>query len=155
MCFEFGSCFGNSIREDYGGEPSDLKPARGGRRRADHRKGYYSGTDDRQVQAPPANNYQPHATAIIDEAGHKAYHDGARKDHHAAAVAGDHGGYAAYGQDKAEYDTTKLPAWHNKVGDDAGYNYTARQHEAAADRRENAAMSYHHYPTAANTTLGR
>jgi hypothetical protein len=57
-----------------------------------------------------------------------------------------------------EYDTPKLPAWHNQVDNNAGYTYpyTARLHEAAADHRENAAMDYHHFPTTTtNTTLVR
>ncbi|CAM0878804.1 unnamed protein product [Alopecurus aequalis] len=135
MCFEFGSCFGNGRREDYGGERSTPKTARGARgrgRRADHGNRYYSGTDYKA----PAYQQQPQATAL-DEAGYKAYHDGARKDHYVAADAGRQGGY----------DIPKLPApWHNKVSDNAGYayTYTANLHAPAADRRENGAVDYHH-----------
>lgn len=63
-----------------------------------------------------------------------------------------HSGYTANVQDKAEYETLKLPAWHNKVGHNAGYTYTASLHEAAAYRRENAAVDYHHYPTPTTDT---
>ena len=152
MCFEFGSCFGNGRREDYGGE----RTPRGRGRRADHhRNGYYSGADHKARTPAPAHQHQPHAAAV-DEVGQKAYHDGVRKDHHTDA--GGHG-YAAYVHDKAANDTPKLPAWqHNKVGDDAGHTYTntARLHESGADRRENSAVDYHHYPTTTtNTTLVR
>jgi hypothetical protein len=95
----------------------------------------------------------------VDEAGHKAYYDGALKDHHAVGV---HGGYAAYVQNKSEYDIPKLPASQKKVGGNTGYTYapaytyTGRLHEAATDHKENAAMDYHHYPTATtNTNLER
>jgi hypothetical protein len=42
-----------------------------------------------------------------------------------------------YGQDKVKYDTPELSVWHNKVGDDTGYTYTACLHEVAIDRRDN------------------
>jgi hypothetical protein len=152
MCFEFG-CFGGGRREDYGGERPARKEQHGRGRRGNHGNGaHYSGAADHK-EPPAAHHNQPHAAAF-DEAAYKAYHDGARKEHHHAA-AGGHGGYL---YDKAEYDTPKLPAWHNQVDNNAGYTYpyTARLHEAAADHRENAAMDYHHFPTTTtNTTLVR
>ncbi|KAM0925258.1 hypothetical protein ACQ4PT_004290 [Festuca glaucescens] len=126
MCFEFG-CFGGGRREDYGGEPPARKEPQGrGRRRS-------RGNGAADHKAPPAAYHnQPHAAAV-DEAGHKA-----------------------------EYDIPKLPASHNKVGGNTGYTYapaythTGRLHEAATDHKENAAMDYHHYPTATtNTNLVR
>ncbi|XBI24335.1 hypothetical protein VPH35_049449 [Triticum aestivum] len=117
MCFEFGSCFVGGRRDDYGGERSNRNEAGGhrrGRRGNNNRNDYYA----------------------VDEAGHKAYHDGA--------------GYPAYTQHKTDDGTPKLPgfpAWHNKVGDDG---YTGRLQEPPA------AMDYHHYPTTTTTTaLGR
>jgi hypothetical protein len=94
--------------------------------------------------------YHNQPPAAVGEARHKAYHDGVRKADNVGA--GDrHGGYAANAQLKADIETPKLPgvpAWHNKVGDDA-YKYTARLQEPAA-------MDYHHYPTTNTTTaLGR
>jgi hypothetical protein len=41
------------------------------------------------------------------------------KKHHAANDG--HGDYAAYMQEKDEYDTPKLMAWHKKINNDAGY----------------------------------
>nr|XP_051206164.1 uncharacterized protein LOC127321165 [Lolium perenne] len=149
MCFEFG-CFGGGRREDYGGERPARKelPGRGRRRSRGNR------TADHK--APSVN--QPHAVAA-DEAGHKAYHDGAWKDHHAAGV---NSGYTAYAQNKAEYDNPKLLASHNKVGGNTGYTYapaytyTGRLHQDATDHKKNAPMDYHHYPTTTtNTSLVR
>uniref|UniRef100_A0ACD5VMI0 Uncharacterized protein n=1 Tax=Avena sativa TaxID=4498 RepID=A0ACD5VMI0_AVESA len=159
MCFEFG-CFGGGRREDYGGDrPAARKPrVRRGNRRNDEHSG---GAGDHK-----AYHSQPQAAATVDESGHKAYHDdGARKDHH-HADAGGHGRYTAYVLDKQVdyYDTPKLPAWHNKVSNDNDndntytytYTYTARpgEDEAAPGPRQkqNAAMDYHHYPTAAANT---
>ncbi|EMS59728.1 hypothetical protein TRIUR3_14490 [Triticum urartu] len=146
MCFEFGSCFGGRT-DDYGGERPNRREEHGGGRRArgrDRRGNHGTGADGHK----PAYHHQP--LAVVDEAGHKAYHDGVRKADHAGA--GARGGYAAYAQHKADIGMPKLPAWHNKVGDDA---YTARLQEAAdTDHRNNAAMDYHHYPTS-TTTLGR
>uniref|UniRef100_N1QQL9 Uncharacterized protein n=1 Tax=Aegilops tauschii TaxID=37682 RepID=N1QQL9_AEGTA len=96
-------------------------------------------------------------TAVAGD-GHKAHHDVAGKPDHAAVVAGagGHGYYAAYAPDKA-HDAPKLPAWHNKVVDDACYAYnTARlRHQAAPDHREHAhaAMDYHHYPSTTTTLV--
>ncbi|KAF7034651.1 hypothetical protein CFC21_045636 [Triticum aestivum] len=142
MCFEFSSCFGGG-RDDYGGERSNRNRNEAGGHSRGHRgnnnrNGYYVGADHK---APQRTYQQP--PAAVDEAGHKAYHD------HAAA--GARGGYTAYtqAQHKADIETPKLPAWHNKVSDEA---YTARLQEAAADHRYNAATDYHHYPTIA---LGR
>uniref|UniRef100_A0ACD5VC35 Uncharacterized protein n=1 Tax=Avena sativa TaxID=4498 RepID=A0ACD5VC35_AVESA len=155
MCFEFG-CFGGGRREDYGGDRPAHKPPQGhgrDRRRRGIRRNdeHYGGAGDHKAAPPAAYHNQPHA-AILDEAGHKAYHDGARKDHHDDA--GGHGRYTSYVLDKVDYDMPKLPAWHNKVGDDAGYTYTytALPHEAAAGSRQNAAMDYHHYPTTTAST---
>lgn len=152
MCFEFG-CFGGSRREDYGGERPARKEPRDRGRRGNRRNGVnYNGAAD--LKAPPAAYPNQLHAAAEEEAGHKAYHDAARKDHRASANIGGHGGYAAYVRDKAEYDTPKLPAWHNKVGDDAGYTntYTTRLHEAAADHKVNAAMTYQHNPTTTTST---
>ncbi|KAM0867093.1 hypothetical protein ACQ4PT_042220 [Festuca glaucescens] len=96
------------------------------------------------VSLPLTYHNQPHA--IVHEAGHRVYHDGTWKYHHVATTDGVHGSYATYVQDKAKYDTSKLATWHNKVVNDAGYTYT-RLHEVAIDRRENAVVDYHHYPT--------
>ncbi|XP_037417362.1 uncharacterized protein LOC119280694 [Triticum dicoccoides] len=139
MCFEFSSCFGGGRKDDYGGEPSN-HAGWGGRRRGRGRRGdrgndasYYGEAD-----------HQP----AVNEAGRKAHHDGGPKPDHASVVAaaGGHGYYAAYAPDKA-HETPKLPAWHNKVVDDAGYAHnTARlRHQAAPDNREHAAVDYHHY----------
>ncbi|KAI5004468.1 hypothetical protein ZWY2020_031711 [Hordeum vulgare] len=130
MCLEFTSCFGGG-RDDYGGERSNRDGA-GGRRRGhrgnNNRNGYYAGADNKAA-------YHNQPPAAVDEAGHKAYHDGA---------GGRPGGYAAYTQHKADVEAPNLPgvpAWHN----------TARLQEPTA-----AAMDYHHYPTAtAKTALGR
>uniref|UniRef100_M8C827 Uncharacterized protein n=1 Tax=Aegilops tauschii TaxID=37682 RepID=M8C827_AEGTA len=128
MCLEFGSCFGGRRRDDYG------------RRR---RNANWS-----------APAYPQPPTVIVHEAGHKAYHDGTPKAEHADA--GSHGG-CAYFQDKAGSETpSKLPAWQDKVGDDAGYGaytYTPRHHEAAVDHREHAAMDHHQYPTTSATLV--
>jgi hypothetical protein len=141
MCFEFG-CFGGGLREDYGGERSAHKPPNNGGRRG-NRRNYGTAIDHK---APPAATDHHHPLKAIDEAGHKAYHDGMRKTDHADVAS--HGGMHG----KTNNDTPKLPAWHNKVGDDNGY-YTVRPHEPAADRWQNAAMDYHQYPTTtANTT---
>lgn len=123
MCLEFGSCFGGRRRDDYG------------RSRGNHGHGYWS---------EPAPVYRQPPIVAVHEAGHKAYHDGAPKADHAHAHAGSH---AAYLQDQAGGETPpRHPAWHNKVGDDAGSGaYTPRPHEAAADHRDNAAMDYHYY----------
>ncbi|KAF7027425.1 hypothetical protein CFC21_039468 [Triticum aestivum] len=149
MCFEFSSCSGSRIKDDYGGERSSHGGCGGRHRRrtGDRRNGNgYNGTTGHK----PATNYD-HQPAV-DEAGRKAHHDGAWKAEHQGA--GGHGYYIAYAPDKA-HETPKLPAWHNKVGDDAGYAYnTARLHQASADDKEHAAMDYHHYPTT-TTTLAR
>jgi hypothetical protein len=141
MCFEFASCFGNSRTEDYGGEWSASKTQHGRGRRVDRRNGaYYGGASDNKTRLPGTYHRQP--TPAINEAGHKAYHDSVRKADHTEVS--NHVGYGPYSHDKAN----------NKV-DDAGYiyTYTARPHEAAADRWQNAAMGYHQYPTTtANTT---
>ncbi|KAF7027422.1 hypothetical protein CFC21_039465 [Triticum aestivum] len=155
MCFEFISCFGGGRKDDYGGERSSHGGCggRGRGRRGDHgnRNGYNTATDQK-----PATAYD-HQLAL-DEHGRKAHHDGGVKPDHASVVAaaGGHGYYAAYAPDKV-HDAPKLPAWHNKVVDDAGYAHnTARlRHQAAPpDHREHAAVDYHHYPTT-NTTLVR
>ncbi|XBI61643.1 hypothetical protein VPH35_042409 [Triticum aestivum] len=146
MCFEFGSCFGGRT-DDYGSERPSCREEHGGGRplalfllvvvlvaatRRDRRGNHGTGADSHK----PAYHHQP--LAVVDEAGHKAYHDGMRKADHAGAG--------------ADIGMPKLPAWHNKVGDDA---YTARLQEAAdTDHRNNAAMDYHHYPSS-TTTLGR
>jgi hypothetical protein len=57
------------------------------------------------------------------------------------------GGFAPLPVTTQKKDIPKLPAWHNKADDDAGYTYTTRLHEAAADHKGNAAMDYHQYPT--------
>ncbi|KAM3197916.1 hypothetical protein ACQJBY_073171 [Aegilops geniculata] len=155
MCLEFGSCFGGRT-DDYGGERPNRREEHGGGRRArgrDRRGNHGTGRGNHGTGADdhkPAYHHQP--PAAVDEAGHKAYHDGARKADHAGA--GARGGYAAYAQHKAEMP--KLPAWHNKVGDDA---YTTCLREAAdTDHRNNAAMDYHYYPTSTaftTSTLGR
>ncbi|KAF7034647.1 hypothetical protein CFC21_045632 [Triticum aestivum] len=132
MCFEFGSCFGGGRRDDYGGERSNRNEAGGrrrGRRGNNNSNGYYASADQDAA-------YHSRPASAVDEAGHKAYHDGA--------------GYAAYTQHKADVGTSKLPgdpAWHNKVGD---HGYTGRLQEART-----AAMDYHHYPTTTTTALGR
>ncbi|KAM3197918.1 hypothetical protein ACQJBY_073173 [Aegilops geniculata] len=134
MCLEFGSCFGGRRRDDYG------------RSRGNHGHGYWS---------EPAPEYRQPPIVAIHEAGQKAYHDGAPKAEHADA--GSHGGYS-YLQEKAGSETPqKLPAWHNKVGDDAGYYgaYTPRVHEAAAAPRKHAAMDCHQYPTTTTTLASR
>ncbi|XP_020188802.1 uncharacterized protein [Aegilops tauschii subsp. strangulata] len=157
MCFEFSSCFGGGIKDDYGGERSNHAGC-GGRRRG--RRGYRENGNG--YNAAPAADHKT-ATAYdhqraLDEQGHKAHHDVAGKPDHAAVVAGagGHGYYAAYAPDKA-HDAPKLPAWHNKVVDDACYAYnTARlRHQAAPDHREHAhaAMDYHHYPSTTTTLV--
>ncbi|XBI24336.1 hypothetical protein VPH35_049450 [Triticum aestivum] len=135
MCFEFSSCFGGGS-DDYGGERSNRNRHeagghRRGRRANNNRNGYYAGADNKA----PQSTYRRPPTAV-DEAGHKAYHD------HAGA--GARGGYTAYAQHKADIETLKLSACHNKVSDEA---YTARLQEAATDHRNNTATNYHHYPT--------
>ncbi|KAM3197910.1 hypothetical protein ACQJBY_073165 [Aegilops geniculata] len=140
MCFEFSSCFGSG-RDDYGGERSNHNRNKAGghgpgRRGNNNRNGYYDGAEHKA----PQTTYQQPPNAV-DEAGHKAYHD------HVGA--GARGGYTAYAQHKADIETPKLPAWHNKVSDDA---YTAPLQEAAADHRNKAATDYHHDRT---TALGR
>jgi hypothetical protein len=118
MCFEFG-CFGGGRREDYGGERPARKEQHGRGRRGNRGNGaHYSDAADHKAP-PAAYNNQQHVAAI-DEAEHKAYHDGVHNEHHSA---GRHNGYAAYVQDKAEYDAPKHLAWHNKVRDNAGYTY--------------------------------
>ncbi|KAM3197917.1 hypothetical protein ACQJBY_073172 [Aegilops geniculata] len=130
MCFEFGSCFGGGRRDDYGGERPNRNEAGGhrrGRRGNNNRNDYYAGADQKAA-------YHNRPPTAVDEAGHKAYHEGA--------------GYPAYTQHKANVGTSKLPgdpAWHNKVGDDG---YTGRLQAPAA-------MDYHHYPTTTPTALGR
>ncbi|KAF7027420.1 hypothetical protein CFC21_039463 [Triticum aestivum] len=150
MCLEFGSCFGGRT-DDYGGERLNHREEHGGGRRArghDRRGNHGTGTDGHK----PAYHHQP--PTAVDEARHKAYHDGSWKANHAGA--GARGGYATYAQHKADTEMPKLPTWHNKVGDDA---YAACLREAAdTDRRNNAAMDYHQYPTStafSTTTLGR
>ncbi|KAM3346455.1 hypothetical protein ACQJBY_020806 [Aegilops geniculata] len=155
MCFEFSSCFGGGIKDDYGGERSNHAGC-GGRRRGrrayrENGNGYSAAAADHKTAT--AYDHQ----RALDEEGRKAHHDVARKSDHAAVVAraGGHGYYAAYAADKA-HETPKLPAWHNKVGDDAGYAYnTARLQQAAADHREHAhaAMDYQHYPTTTTTLV--
>ena len=96
MCFEFGSCFGGGRRDDYGGERSNRNEAGGrrrGRRGNNSSNGDYAGADQKAA-------YHNRPPTAVDEAGHKAYHDGA--------------GYAAYTQHKADVGTSKLPgdpAW--------------------------------------------
>ncbi|VAH71880.1 unnamed protein product [Triticum turgidum subsp. durum] len=146
MCLEFASCFGGRT-DDYGGERPNRKEEHGGVRRGRDRRGNHGSTynghaADHKLAPQAAYHHQP--PAAVDEAGHKAYHDG-------------RGGYAAYGQHKTNIDALKLPAWQNKVGDGA---YTGRLQEdsAAADHMNNAARDYHHYPTSTTTTttaLGR
>ena len=141
MCFEFSSCFGGG-RDDYGGERSNSKRNEaGGHGRGrivnNNRNGYYGGADH---TAPPTAYQQP--PAAVDEAGHKGLS-------RPRAGAGARVGYTAYAQHKADIERPKLPAWHNKVSDEA---YTARLQEAAADHRNNATTDFHHYPT---TALGR
>ncbi|VAH56320.1 hypothetical protein VPH35_042413 [Triticum aestivum] len=141
MCFEFGSCFGGPRTDDYGGErPNRNNEHGGGRhgrdRRGNHGSAYNGGAAEPKPALQVAYHYQPPAT--VDEAGHKAYHDGA----------GGRGGYAAYPQHKADLQAPKPPTWQNKVGEDA---YTGR-----LQAQEPAAMDYHHYPTInTTTTLGR
>ncbi|XP_020163935.1 uncharacterized protein [Aegilops tauschii subsp. strangulata] len=155
MCFEFSSCFGGGIKDDYGGERSNHGGC-GGRRRGRGRRGdrgndasYYGEADYKPARA---YDHQP----AVDEAGRKAHHDGGRKADHAALVAGagGHGYYDAYAPDKA-HETPKLPARHNKVVDDAGYAYnTARfRQQAAPDHREHAAVDYQHYPSTTTTLV--
>ncbi|XP_048567495.1 uncharacterized protein LOC125547747 [Triticum urartu] len=156
MCFEFSSCFGGGRTDDYGGERSSHGGC-GGRRHG--RRGY---GENRSGYNATAADHKPDAAydhqRALDEQGHKAHHDVAGKPDHAAVVAGagGHGYYAAYAPDKA-HDAPKLPAWHNKVVDDAGYAYnTARlRHQAAPDHREHAhaAMDYHHYPSTTTTLV--
>jgi hypothetical protein len=51
--------------------------------------------------------------------------------------------YGAYMQDKVEYDSSNLLAWHNKVGNATAYV-------------DNATVDYHHCPTTiTSTTLVR
>ncbi|KAF7020687.1 hypothetical protein CFC21_033752 [Triticum aestivum] len=158
MCFEFSSCFGGVIKDDYGGERSNQGGCsgrgRGHRGYRENGNGYNAAAADHK----PATAYD-HQRAL-DEHGRKAHahHDGGVKPDHASVVAatGGHGYYAAYMQDKA-HEAPKLPAWHNNVVDDAGYAYnynTARlRHQAAPDHREHAAMDYHHYPTTTTTLV--
>ncbi|KAF7034646.1 hypothetical protein CFC21_045631 [Triticum aestivum] len=141
MCLEFASCFGGGRTDDYGGERPNRKEEHGGARRGRDRRGNHGSAYNGHAADHKLHRQPP---AAVDEAGHKAYHDG-------------HSGYAAYGQHKTNIDAPKLPAWQNKVGDDA---YTAHLQEAAAaaDRMNNAAMDYHLYPTSTTTTtttLGR
>ncbi|XP_051208565.1 uncharacterized protein [Lolium perenne] len=145
MCFEFGSCFGGGRREDYGGERSAAQKAQhGGGRRRNRRSSAYYGVAGNKVPPPATYHIHNQPTPVFDEAGHKAYHDGARKPDRTEVIS--QVGYGPYSHGKA---------WHNKVGDDTGhtYSYTAQPHEAAADRWQNDAMGYHQYPaTTANTT---
>uniref|UniRef100_A0A453DV74 Uncharacterized protein n=1 Tax=Aegilops tauschii subsp. strangulata TaxID=200361 RepID=A0A453DV74_AEGTS len=150
MCLEFGSCFGGRT-DDYGGERANRREEHGGGRGArgrDRRGNHGTGAGGHK----PAYHHQP--PAAVDEAVHKAYHDGVRKADYAGA--GARGGYATYAEHKADMAMPKLPVWNNKVGDDA---YTACLQEAVdTDDRNNAAMDYHHYPTSTTftaTTLGR
>ncbi|KAI5004469.1 uncharacterized protein LOC123439282 [Hordeum vulgare subsp. vulgare] len=129
MCFEFGSCFGGGRTDDYGGERPNRKEEHGrGRRGRDRTWNHVS-----HHNGGPAD-HKPLPHAAVDEAGHKAYHDGARKADHVDVGAG---GYAVYPQLEAGIEAPKVPAWHNKVGDDA---YTGR-----LQVQEPAAMDYHHY----------
>ncbi|VAH56316.1 hypothetical protein VPH35_042407 [Triticum aestivum] len=109
-----------------------------GRSRGHHGHGYWS---------EPAPVYRQPPIVAVHEAGHKAYQEGAPKAEH-----------AAYLQDQAGSETPpRHPAWHSKVGVEAGNgDYTPRPHEAATDHRvrEHAAMDYHHYPTT-TTALAR
>ncbi|KAM3346454.1 hypothetical protein ACQJBY_020805 [Aegilops geniculata] len=127
MCFEFGSCFGGGRTDDYGGERPNRNNEHGGgrrgrERRGNHRSTYNSDAAGHKPALQVAHHYQP--PAAVDEAGHKAYHDGA----------GGRGGYAAYPQHKADFEAPKLPTWQSKVGEDV---YTGRLHV-----QEPAAMDY-------------
>ncbi|KAI5004474.1 hypothetical protein ZWY2020_031717 [Hordeum vulgare] len=140
MCFEFASCFGGGRAEDYGRERSNRKEEHDsgsghGDCSGNHGSVYNGGADHRLVSA-----YHPQT---IDDVAWKVDH----------AYAGGCGGYAAYVQEK-DHETLKLPAWHNKAGDDASYTYAPRFREGAADNREHAAMDCHHYRTT-TTTLAR
>ena len=113
----------------------------GGRRRDD-----YGRSRGNANWSAPA--YQQPPTVVVREGRPKADHGDAAGQ----------GGYADW-QDKAGSETPqKLPAWQNKVGDDAGngaYTYTPRPHEAAADHREHAGMDCHQYPTTTATLADR
>ncbi|KAE8788668.1 hypothetical protein D1007_37238 [Hordeum vulgare] len=136
------------MKDDYGGERSNHSGCgglhRGRRGYRKNGKGYNGAAHHKPATA---YDHQP----ALDEAGRKAYHDGAWKADHAGA--GGHGYHAAYAPDKVQ-ETPKLPASHNKAGDNDGYAYnTARLRQAAADDKEHAAMDYHHYPTTTTTLV--
>ncbi|KAF7027417.1 hypothetical protein CFC21_039460 [Triticum aestivum] len=128
MCFEFGSCFG-------GGKDGRLRRRAAPIATTSTAVAFVAANAEGTTGAP--TTVAPLTTkrrcrwrtttsraAAVDEAGHKAYDDGA----------GGRGGYAAYPQHKADLEAPKLPTWQNKVGEDA---YTGRLHV-----QEPAAMDY-------------
>jgi hypothetical protein len=121
MCFEFG-CFGGGLREDLGGERSAHKTQQHGGRRRNRRNGasYYGGAIDHKAPAAATDHHQ--LLTAIDEAGHKAYHDGVRK--------------------------TDL----SKVGDDNGYYTVRPHEPAADRWQNAAMDYHQYPTTAANTT---
>lgn len=120
MCFRFGPCFGSCSRQDYGRDrPSTPKQTHDGGQ---------EGTRETSITAPTTRRRSTTSCTPPTRQG-AIPTTTARGKITSSPVATD---TLPYAQDKAD-ETTKLPAWYNKFGDDASYTYTPRLNEAAAD----------------------